>query len=225
MEYKKTTWVDHKTPVDAKRLNNIENAIDALSKTSITPGKLKTINGKSIVGAGDISITDLGDIDIDEEDIVEGLGYTPASVEEVPVWTDVEQDGSETTDIPAVRLGTGLITPNDETAAGRWNKSVPGNIFEIGSGTSPRNRRNSLEVNSKGEVYLMGIGGYDGTNSEDPNVLPVAAGIHAATSEAISTADITSMLGSAHGVWVGTMAEYKLLDEVIDSVIYYIKKS
>ena len=224
MEYKKTTWVDHKTPVDAKRLNNIENAIDTLSKTSVTPGKLKTINGKSIVGAGDISLTELGDID--GEDIVEGLGYTPASVEEVPVWTDVEPDGSETTNIPSIRLGTGLITPNDETAAGRWNKSVPGNIFEIGSGTSPRDRRNSLEVNDKGEVYLMGIGGYDGTNSEDPDVLPVASGIRTATPETPSTADISTIGGgSSSGVWIGTMAEYKLLESVSENVIYYIKKS
>lgn len=223
MEYKKTTWVDHKTPVDAKRLNNIENAIDTLSKTSVTPGKLKTINGKSIVGAGDISLTELGDID--EEDIVEGLGYTPASVDEVPVWTDVEPDGSETIDIPSIRLGTGLITPNDETATGRWNKSVPGNIFEIGSGTSPRDRRNSLEINDKGEVYLMGIGGYDGTNSEDPKVLPIAAGIHAATPETPSTADMSMMGGSTHGVWIGTMAEYKLLEGVSEDVVYYIKKS
>jgi hypothetical protein len=222
MEYKKTTWVDHKTPVDAKRLNNIENAIDTLSKTSVTPGKLKTINGKSIVGAGDISLTELGDID--EEDIVEGLGYTPASVDEVPVWTDVEPDGSETIDIPSIRLGTGLITPNDETATGRWNKSVPGNIFEIGSGTSPRDRRNSLEINDKGEVYLMGVGGYDGTNSEDPGVLPIASGIHAATPETPSTADM-SMVGSTHGVWIGTMAEYRLLEGVSEDVIYYIKKS
>jgi hypothetical protein len=222
MEYKKTTWVDHKTPVDAKRLNNIENAIDTLSKTSVTPGKLKTINGKSIVGAGDISLTELGDID--EEDIVEGLGYTPASVDEVPVWTDVEPDGSETIEVPNIRLGTGLITPNDETATGRWNKSVPGNIFEIGSGTSPRDRRNSLEINDKGEVYLMGVGGYDGTNSEDPEVLPIASGIHAATPGTPSTADM-SMVGGTHGVWIGTMAEYRLLEGVSEDVVYYIKKS
>ena len=224
MEYKKTTWVDHKTPVDAKRLNNIENAIDALSKTSVTPGKLKTINGKSIVGAGDISLSELAKIDGD--DILEGLGYTPASVEEVPIWTDVEPDGSETTEIPSIRLGTGLITPNGETAAGRWNKSVPGNIFEIGSGTSPRDRRNSLEINDKGEVYLMGIGGYDGTNSESSDVLPVASGIHVATPETPSTADISIIGGgSSSGVWIGTMAEYKLLESVSENVIYYIKKS
>lgn len=222
MEYKKTTWVDHKTPVDAKRLNNIENAIDTLSKISVTPGKLKTINGKSIVGAGDISLSELGDID--EEDIVEGLGYTPASVDEVPIWTDVEPDGSETIEVPNIRLGTGLITPNDETAAGRWNKSVPGNIFEVGSGSGPRDRRNSLEINDKGEVYLMGIGGYDGTNSEDPSVLPIAAGIHAATPESPSTSDMSMIGRVAHGIWIGTMAEYKLLEGVSEDVIYYIKK-
>ena len=223
MEYKKTIWVDHKTPVDAKRLNNIESAIDTLSKTSVTPSKLKTINGNSIVGAGDISLSELGEID--EDDIVEGLGYTPASVEEVPVWTDVEPDGSETTNIPSIRLGTGIITPNGETAAGRWNKSVPGNIFEIGSGMSPRDRRNSLEINDRGEVYLMGIGGYDGTNSEDPDVLPVASGIHATTPETPSTADISTTGASTRGVWVGTMTEYKRLKSVSDNVIYYIKKS
>lgn len=214
MEYKKTTWVDHKTPVDAKRLNNIENAIDTLSKTSITPGKLKTINGKSIIGPGNI-------------DIAESLGYTPASVEEVPVWTDVEPDGSETTEVPSIRLGTGLITSNGETATGRWNKSIPGNIFEVGSGSGPEDRRNSLEINSNGDVYLMGIGGYDGTNSTDPNVLPVTAGIpenpNPETQE--DSEDQSSEDSTSHKVWVGTIAEYRALGSVSEDTVYYIKKS
>ncbi len=211
MEYKKTTWVDHKTPVDAKRLNNIENAIDTLSKISVTPGKLKTINGKSIVGQGDLSLSDLGDIS--EDDIIEGLGYTPASVEDVPIWTDYHEDGSKTYEVPAVRLGQGILVANGEAAIGRYNLSIPGRVLIVGSGTSNEDRRNSLEVCESGEVYIYGLGGYDGTNSEDPEVVPV------------NRADLATHDEVQPVMWAGTLAEYKELVDPDPNIIYYIKKS
>ena len=213
MDYKKTNWVDHKTPVDAKRLNNIENAIDKLSKMSVTPGKLKTINGNSIVGQGDLSLADLGGVD--EEDIKEGLGYTPADIEDIPIWDLVEEDGSITKNFPDIRLGQGLICAHGETAVGRFNLTVPGNVFEIGSGTSHEDRRNSLEVRETGEVYIFGIGGYDGTNSLEPSVFPLAKIDEGGRPES----EIDPR------VWIGTMTEYEALGDYDPKCLYFIKKS
>lgn len=47
--YTKTNWVDNKTPIDAKKLNNIENGIstlftNALSASDIIPGDGIEIN-------------------------------------------------------------------------------------------------------------------------------------------------------------------------------------
>ena len=60
---------------------------------------------------------------------------------------------------------------NAEHAEGKYNKStVPANsgdpytISSIGIGTSETNRLNATEVMSNGDVYIKGIGGYDGTN-------------------------------------------------------------
>lgn len=60
---------------------------------------------------------------------------------------------------------------NAEHAEGKYNKStVPANsgdpytMSSIGIGTSETNRLNATEVMSNGDVYIKGIGTYDGTN-------------------------------------------------------------
>ena len=39
--------------------------------------------------------------------------------------------------------------------------------FSIGIGTSNEDRKNAFEVKRNGDVYIIGVGGYDGTNSSD----------------------------------------------------------
>ena len=76
-----------------------------------------------------------------------------------------------------VAAGEGaLVTNESEIALGRFNKSTKnsenygdeGNTaFSIGIGESTDNRKNAVEVMQNGDVYVKGIGKYDGTNPSD----------------------------------------------------------
>lgn len=59
-----------------------------------------------------------------------------------------------------------------EHAEGKWNKSTPGvTMFSIGCGTSAANRKNAVEVDKNGKVFILGVGGYDGTNPDEADDL------------------------------------------------------
>ena len=70
--------------------------------------------------------------------------------------------------------GANTNTNNEgEHAEGRYNKSnkadsVFGNagntIHSVGIGTADTARRNAMEVMQNGDIYVLGMGGYDGTN-------------------------------------------------------------
>ena len=63
-----------------------------------------------------------------------------------------------------------------EHACGMYNDSIKaidaskGTIFTIGIGTSAI-FKNAIEVKANGDVYIIGIGGYDGTNSDSAQTL------------------------------------------------------
>lgn len=57
--YNKTQWVDNSTPIDASRLNNIENGIEGLYNNALSPSNLQSGPGISIGSTeeGDIQIS------------------------------------------------------------------------------------------------------------------------------------------------------------------------
>ena len=66
-----------------------------------------------------------------------------------------------------------------EHAEGRCNKSTYTNttfgnagntISSIGIGSNANNRKNAFEVMQNGDIYILGIGGYDGTNAGQSGV-------------------------------------------------------
>jgi hypothetical protein len=75
-------------------------------------------------------------------------------------------EGSET---EAFNLG--------EHAQGSFNKSTESadkskaTQFSIGIGTSATDRKNAVEVKANGDVYIIGVGGYDGINSDSAQTL------------------------------------------------------
>ena len=84
--------------------------------------------------------------------------------------------------------GTGTITNNNnEHAEGRYNisnKKTDGTSDEnkagstlssIGIGTSNNVRSNAVEVMQNGDVYVLGLGNYDGSNAGLPGVLTLQA--------------------------------------------------
>ena len=63
--------------------------------------------------------------------------------------------------------GKGTIANNEaEHAEGKYNKSNTNTIHSVGIGTSKNARKNAVEVMQNGDVYINGIGAYDGTNIE-----------------------------------------------------------
>lgn len=64
-----------------------------------------------------------------------------------------------------------------EHACGIYNKSTNSSDasrathFSIGIGTSKTDRKNAVEVKQNGDVYIIGVGGYDGTNSDSAQTL------------------------------------------------------
>lgn len=58
-------------------------------------------------------------------------------------------------------------TTNDyEIAFGKLNKTSDDTAFSIGNGDNNDNRSNIFEITKDGKQYIVGVGGYDGTNSE-----------------------------------------------------------
>ena len=87
-----------------------------------------------------------------------------------------------------------IANNNYEHACGRYNKSDDTSTssrqtrFSIGVGTSDTARRNAIEAKSNGDVYIYGVGGFDGQNDADADVLPIG--------EAIPSIVVTSALPS-----------------------------
>lgn len=74
--------------------------------------------------------------------------------------------------------GKGTITRNiGENANGTFNVSNTGSedskktIHSIGIGVDDGNRKNAAEVMQNGDVYINGVGGYDGTNQAEAQTL------------------------------------------------------
>ena len=80
--------------------------------------------------------------------------------------------------------GGGTVAQNEaEHAEGKYNAShmkttgtsaeraAGTTLSSVGCGTSENDRRNAIEVMQNGDVYIKGVGGYDGTNPEYPRGL------------------------------------------------------
>jgi hypothetical protein len=58
-----------------------------------------------------------------------------------------------------------------EHAEGKYNKSNTETISSIGIGTSDTDRKNALEVTQSGDIYVLGIGNYEGNNIDSAQTL------------------------------------------------------
>ena len=68
--------------------------------------------------------------------------------------------------------GYGTRATNEaEHAEGKYNRSNTGTRHSVGIGTSDTARKNAVEVMDDGDVFIYGIGGYDGTNPETARTL------------------------------------------------------
>lgn len=68
--------------------------------------------------------------------------------------------------------GIGTTTSNEaEHAEGKYNVSNDSTRSSIGIGTSETDRKNAVEVMDNGDMYVYGLGDYDGTNPETATTL------------------------------------------------------
>lgn len=58
-------------------------------------------------------------------------------------------------------------------AEGSYNVGNSDTIHEVGIGTDDTHRKNAQEIKKDGKMYVHGIGGYDGTNAGQENVLSI----------------------------------------------------
>lgn len=103
--------------------------------------------------------------------------------------------------------GKGTITKNiGEHAEGTFNISNTGSensdktIHSIGIGTKDSERANALEIMQNGDIYLYGIGGYEGNNASD------SKSIQSVIQDSQSSGDYTLPIASADtlgGIKVG----------------------
>ena len=76
--YIKTEWIDNKTPVNAKNLNKIENAIETLYLDSLDVSKIRGVNGIKVVTKDNGEVEISGNIQVVPE--VEGQSYDTGKV-------------------------------------------------------------------------------------------------------------------------------------------------
>lgn len=68
--------------------------------------------------------------------------------------------------------GRGTQATNEgEHAEGKFNAHHDDTIHSIGIGTSANDRKNAVEVTTDGREFVLGVGGYNGTNSDEAKPL------------------------------------------------------
>jgi hypothetical protein len=90
-------------------------------------------------------------------------------------------------------------TNTSEHAEGQYNKSTSGTtLHSVGIGTSNSARKNAHEITTDGKHYILGVGGYDGTNVTTSGVQDLATVINSGIHEAVDSGSTTA------GTWVAT---------------------
>ena len=138
------------------------------------------------------------------------------SEEEVEIFPTVGAlgMGSHVEGISTIAENTG------EHAEGKYNVSNTGTIHSVGIGTADNARKNAFEIMQNGDVYINGIGGYDGTTITNATSLQSSIAQKAAVNVvSLSSSDATT------DVFVGpyrTNASYVFVLENVGQPITYI---
>ena len=92
--------------------------------------------------------------------------------------------------------GDGTVAINDyETVVGQYNNPVEGALFTVGSGYSSSQPENAFLVSSSGNVYINGVGGYEG--GDFSSATPINNMIN------VDTTNHTTILGNAQQIRYG----------------------
>ena len=107
----------------------------------------------------------------DGDDFCAKTAYVTAkpSAGDVDIGVCAHAEGleSKAVNLAAHAEGLGTVATNQsEHAQGQYNVSNPGTVHSIGVGESDSSRKNAVEVMRDGKVYVVGVGGYDGTTTD-----------------------------------------------------------
>lgn len=147
-----------------------------------TLGGIKVGEGLNIDGEGVLSSTGSGVGKIDPESDGTGEIFNTYDGEEKNIasgaYSHAEGSGTTASGRYSHAEGGGTTANNDyEHAEGICNKSNSGETsadktqHSIGIGTGINDRKNAVEVMANGDVYINGVGSYDGTNYADAQTL------------------------------------------------------
>ena len=105
----------------------------------------------------------------------------------------------------------------NEHAEGKYNKSTSGTtLHSVGIGTSNSARKNAHEITTDGKHYILGVGGYDGTNVTTSGVQDLATVINTSLTGVESTSNkVTSLSSSSNdNQYPSAKCVYDLLGDV-----------
>ena len=132
----------------------------------MSPGAFQA-NGNNSVSAGDYTRSN------GTSSIALGTSTTTTGLSAAAIGANSTAAGSY-----SVALGHGLGAVNtDETALGKFNNYIDTGttaektFFTVGNGTSNNTKSNVLEIKQNDDIYVSGIGGFDGTNASSADTL------------------------------------------------------
>ena len=124
-------------------------------------------NGNNSISAGDFTRSN------GTSSVALGGSTTATGLTSVAIGANSTAAGSY-----SVALGHGLGAANtDETALGKYNNNISTGtsnektFFTIGNGTGTNAKSNLIEAKENSDIYVYGIGGFDGTNSSGSQTL------------------------------------------------------
>ena len=132
----------------------------------MSPGAFQA-NGNNSVSAGDYTRSN------GTSSIALGTSTTTTGLSAAAIGANSTAAGSY-----SVALGHGLGAVNtDETALGKFNNYIDTGttaektFFTVGNGTSNNTKSNVLEIKQNDDIYVSGVGGFDGTNASSADTL------------------------------------------------------
>ena len=132
----------------------------------MSPGAFQA-NGNNSVSAGDYTRSN------GTSSIALGTSTTTTGLSSAAIGANSTAAGSY-----SVALGHGLGAVNtDETALGKFNNYIDTGttaektFFTVGNGTSNNTKSNVLEIKQNDDIYVSGVGGFDGTNASSADTL------------------------------------------------------
>ena len=158
MTYQKTQWIDNVTPLDASRMNNIENGIANATNVG-------TNNSQAISNIN----SSISDINTNIETINENIDSLETNVDtKLPKQQGVENAGKVLT------VGEdGNVTPQDASGGGGGNNPIVSFSYLINTSDVYYNESSGIEITGEG-YYSDNLGGH--TIPSAGMSLPIIAG-------------------------------------------------